>query len=116
GHGDRLDAAGPRRPAAEPRATRAGTSEPGRGRDPSEAAGNAGGERPAAGRGAGVAGASGPAVPHARRLAAAGGIDRAGRSRSPWRDERERNGRTLVFGERGRDPCRALTSSGFAPW
>jgi hypothetical protein len=69
--------------------------------------------------GPGVAGASWPAMPHARRLATSGGIDRTGRSRSPSRDDRERNGRTSP--ESGcpaneAEPCQGLTSSAFALW
>ena len=68
---------------AQPRGTRAGPSGPGRDRDAGEAPGLARGQERAFGRGAGVAGASRPALPHARWLATPGLTVEEGRSRSP---------------------------------
>ena len=58
-------------------------SGPGRGAHASEAPRVPGGQERAPGRGAGVAGASRPALPHARWLATSRLIERQGRSRSP---------------------------------
>ena len=83
--GDRArDVRAARRKAAQPRG--ASTRPPGlrRGAHASEAPRVPGGQERAPGRGAGVAGASRPAPPHAHRLATSRLIDvREGRSRSP---------------------------------